>query len=246
MRVSRPHTIRSRVGSPVPVTWTASASACNGRAGPMPRLKLIDETGQVGPRRLAEVSAALGIQLDRDLMASWGSSATIRPGTRETLGDDWRLSILSPDRLPPMLEGVHLDDAGRPFALIAMSDRWTVTASHEMLEMIVNPFGDRFVMAPSIETAANGRSVRYLHEVCDPCQTISYLIEGVEVSNFVHSGFYHPGATGPVDQMGALAGPLAVPSGCALCWIDPVDNRWRQQQPNGSIITLPSEEPVRH
>lgn len=208
----------------------------------MRHVRLLDETAAINPRRLADVAAALQIQLDRDLRPAWGTFATILVGTRDTVGQAWRLSILNPTRLPPAVQGVHLNDADRPFALIAMSEHWTVTASHELLEMLVNPFGEKFVTAPSVEPATNGRPVQYLHEVCDPCQTLSYSIGGVEVSNFVHPDFYRLGETGPVDQMGVLAGPLDVAPGGALCWLDPVDNQWRQKRPDGSIVTVPLSE----
>ena len=41
--------------------------------------------------------------------------------------------------------GIHLDDNGQPFALIQFSDSWSLTASHEMLEMLVDPLGNRLV-----------------------------------------------------------------------------------------------------
>jgi hypothetical protein len=210
----------------------------------MRHITLIDETGEVDPRRLAEVAAALQIQLDRDLLPEWGSKATIEVGTRGTVGQAWRVSLLDPARLPAGVQGVHLKDAGRPFALVAMSKRWTVAASHELLEMLVNPYGQRFVRAPSVEPGAGGRLVHYLHEVCGPCQTLSYLIGSVEVSDFVHADFHHLGATGPVDQMGRLAGPLDVPLGGFLCWLDPLDNRWRQKLPDGSVVGEPPSKPV--
>lgn len=211
----------------------------------MQRVTLVDETATVDPGRLAAVAAALQVQLDRDLAPIWGRSATIYPGTRDTLGDAWRLSILSPARMPPGVEGVHLNGADAPFALVAMSERWTVTASHELLEMLVNPSGQNFVNAPSVEPAAKGRRAQYLHEVCDPCQGFSYLIDGVEVSDFVHANFYDIGGRFPVDQISALAGPLNVPPGGCLCWLDPLDNKWRQQRPDGSIHTVSTSDSLR-
>src|ERR687884_701994 len=43
--------------------------------------------------------------------------------------------IVRDDIGQPGAAGIHLDKDGQPFALITMSDSWSLTASHEMLEM---------------------------------------------------------------------------------------------------------------
>ena len=46
------------------------------------------------------------------------------------------------------LSGLHLNAFTRqPFALVAATDTWSVTLSHEVLEMIADPFGNRLVAA---------------------------------------------------------------------------------------------------
>ena len=35
----------------------------------------------------------------------------------------------------------------QPFALVAANDTWSVSLSHEVLEMIADPFGNRLVAA---------------------------------------------------------------------------------------------------
>ena len=46
----------------------------------------------------------------------------------------------------PGAAGVHMDKDNQPFALIASGntlDEWSLTASHEMCEMLVDPSGDK-------------------------------------------------------------------------------------------------------
>jgi hypothetical protein len=205
-------------------------------------ITLVDETGRIDHATLAAVAAALQIQVDRDLVPEWGGEAVIGAGTRDGVGRSWRVSVLDPARVPAGLAGVHLHDAGQPFALVAISERWTVAASHEVLEMLVNPYGRRFVSGPSLEPGTRGRAVQYLHEVCGPCQTFSYVIDGVEVSDFVLAGYYQPGSAGPVDRMARLAGPFDVPTGGFLSWLDPADNRWRQLRGDGTVVAVPQED----
>src|SRR5207244_12011882 len=57
---------------------------------------------------------------------------------------------------------------GQPYALVLYTQSWSLTASHETLEMLADPWGSRLVGGSSIQ-AGQGR-VRYLIEVCDPCE----------------------------------------------------------------------------
>jgi hypothetical protein len=47
--------------------------------------------------------------------------------------------------------GVHLDKNHKPFAFVTDSDQYTITASHELLEMLTDPFGTRFMQGPDID-----------------------------------------------------------------------------------------------
>ena len=46
------------------------------------------------------------------------------------------------------LSGLHLNAFTRqPFALVSASDAWTSTLSHEVLELIADPYGNRLIAA---------------------------------------------------------------------------------------------------
>jgi hypothetical protein len=74
--------------------------------------------------------------------------------------------LVQEDINTPGAAGVHLDKDGQPFALVQMSNSWSLTASHEMLEMLADPFGNRLVPGQSPKSR-QGR-VEFLVEVCDP------------------------------------------------------------------------------
>ena len=52
--------------------------------------------------------------------------------------------------------GVHLDDNNQPYALVDLTSDWTVTASHECLEMLADPFGNRLVAGDSPDPKRRG------------------------------------------------------------------------------------------
>lgn len=187
---------------------------------------------------LSQVAQALQTQIDRDFGPIWGIHAQI---TALQEGDTvpaliWLMTIL--DHSEAGL-GVHLDKSHHPFAEIEASDDWTITASHEMLEMLCDPLGHKFMQAPDITPNSDGHLVNYLVEVGDPCEIYSYTINNVTVSDFVTPDYYNPHADGSVslDFLHRLSQPFEVPQGCYLSWIDPADGKWHQKQVDGSFVS---------
>lgn len=196
---------------------------------------LVDGTAQQRVHgELSAVAKALTTQVERDFSAAWATSAVVTSGTRVPAGA-WPIRVL--DQLPMPAGGVHLDKNHKPYADVLYSPEWTVAASHELLEMLVDPFGHRFVRGPDIDPDSDGHPVDYLVEVADPCEVYTYEIDGVTVSDFVTPEYYNSQAEGRVDDLGRLRGPFDVPDGCYISWMDPTDNRWHQKRPDGSFVT---------
>jgi hypothetical protein len=110
--------------------------------------------------------------------------------------------------------GVHLDDNGQPFALIEFSDSWSLTASHEMLEMLVDPMGNRLVAGQSPHPD-QGR-VEFLVEVADPPEAaeFGYTVNGLLLSDFYTPQFFDPvAADGVRYSFGGHPGATADPAG---------------------------------
>ena len=204
------------------------------------KVALIDQTtgAVVPPAELQQIAAALQQQVDNDLASTWGVRAdisTLAAGDAVPPGT-WLVKII--DSLPDA-GGVHLDDQGQPYAEAVNGPQLSIAISHELLEMLVDPWGNRFTQAADIDPNYAGRQVFYLVEVGDPCEVSSYDIDGVQVSDFILPSFYDPNATLPVDFLNTLAGPLPqeVPQGCYISWIDPADGKWHQQTADGLFVT---------
>jgi hypothetical protein len=120
--------------------------------------------------------------------------------------------------------GIHLNAFTRqPFALVALADGWSVAASHEILELLADPSGNRLIAAAH-PMDANER-VRYLVEICDPCQTIWYPVNGVQVSDFYTPRYFDPVRNPGLAYSftGTLERPLEVVDGGYITWIGPRD-----------------------
>ena len=111
--------------------------------------------------------------------------------------------ILTGAALPGDHHGFHVATDGRPFALVHLDDNWSLSASHELLEMVLDPNGDLTVSGQSLADryVATGTAARidnyepqgtvdYLVEPCDPVESSTYQINGVTVSDFVTPSFY--------------------------------------------------------
>jgi hypothetical protein len=202
------------------------------------KIALTDQSTAGAAADLQQIAAALQQQVDHDFAPVWGARADISAlaaGAPVPAGT-WPVKIV--DSIPGA-GGVHLDDQGQPYAEAVNGPQLSIAISHELLEMLVDPWGNRFTPAADLDPNSGGQQVIYLVEVCDPCEISSYNVGGVAVSDFILPSFYDPNAAAPVDFLGTLAGPLPrqVPQGCYISWIDPADWTWHQQAADGTFVT---------
>src|SRR5438270_13574298 len=112
------------------------------------QLALVSRVQDISFSDLTRASAALQKQATRDLAPIWSVSATVDAFAKledVPLGY-WPMIVM--DDIGIDAAGVHEDKDGQPFSLISASteiDVWSLTASHETLEMLVDPFGNRLV-----------------------------------------------------------------------------------------------------
>jgi hypothetical protein len=195
-------------------------------------LALVSEVAGHDPADVARVAAALQRQAVRDFGPIWNVPATVDafPRLEDVPVSYWPM-IVETDINTPGAAGVHEDKDGQPFALIAMSDSWSLTASHEMLEMLADPFGKRIIPGRSPKRG-QGR-VEFLVEVCDPCEAaqFAYTVNDILVSDFYTPRFFDPEPAEGVRYSftGAITQPRQLLRGGYISWHDPVSNHWWQQ-----------------
>jgi hypothetical protein len=203
-----------------------------------PDVVLVDRSREpASTARLVQVGRALQTQVDRDFSTVWGARArvVIASGTA-TPGGAWTVAIVDE---PVAGLGIHLARDGSPHAEVRASRDWTLAASHVLLEMAADPRGQRFMEGPGIGSRSRSRRVRYLVEVCDPCELFHYEIDGVRVSDFVTPDYYRAEAPAGTafDFLRRLRRPLEVPRGGCLSWQDMEEGRWHLRRPDGSSAT---------
>ncbi len=204
-------------------------------------LALVADTDKITPSELTKVAAALQKQATRDFGPLWDIQANVSGFAKlQDVPTDYWPVIVRDDIKTPGAAGVHEDKNRQPFALVQFSDQWSLTASHETLEMLADPFGNRLVAGKSPKRA-QGR-VNFLVEVCDPSedQQFAYTVNGVTVSDFYTPHFFDPVAESSVrySYTGAVKGPRTILRGGYLSWGVPETNEWFQ------MIWFDTEKPV--
>jgi len=193
---------------------------------------LVSHTERISLSELTRVSAALQKQAMRDLAPVWEIQATVDvfASLDDVPVETWPI-ILEDDIGVDGAAGIHEDRDGQPFALVTADEGWSLTASHELVEMLVDPFG-RLITEGQSTKPGQGR-VQFLVEPCDPSEAVefAYTINGVTVSDFYTPKFF---ATqfNPADRYshtGAIERPRQVLRGGYLSWHDPVTDHWFQE-----------------
>lgn len=90
----------------------------------------------------------------------------------------------------------------------------TVTADHELKEMLVDPLCDRTVIAGSTKK----NMAAYAYEVCDPCEDdkFGYTIDNVLLSDWIYPAWFDQGFLGPFDFKNHIKQPFQLlPGGYA-------------------------------
>jgi len=193
-------------------------------------LALVVETERVQRGEIKEVAAAIQRQITRDFAPIWGQDATIDAfiALEDVPPGYW--PILVADGFGTGIIGVHLDDRRQPYALVQLNPTWSLTVSHEALEMIADPHCNRLV--PGGSPLPGQGLVEFLVEVCDPCSGVqnTYTINGLIVSDFATPRYFDPIVLpdGRCSFTGALQRPREILKDGSLAWREPESGVWWQ------------------
>jgi hypothetical protein len=216
------------------------------------RVGIASRSQAVGLHDIIKVAAALNVQASRDLQNVWNISAMV-----STLADPesiepgvWPIFIVD-DVGQDGAAGLHLTEHQQPYALVEAGPTWSLTASHECLEMLVDPSGNRLVPSSAI-TAASGKVLdvttekfEYLVEVADPSEdpVNAYMIDEVLVSDFYTPHFFDPVFSPGVRYSftGRIKRPREILPGGYISWLNPALGTMQQLRwfDKPQIVDLP-------
>jgi|HubBroStandDraft_6_1064221.scaffolds.fasta_scaffold07534_5 hypothetical protein len=181
------------------------------------QISVINESTVLADTDVAPVVAALQKQVTNDFRPMWGTDAELNivsKGSQPPTGSWWLVLLDDSDQANAL--GYHdLTTDGLPIGKVfAASDlkagtSWTVTASHELLEMLGDPNINLTVFVQN----GNTTGILYAYEVCDACEddSLGYQIDSVLVSDFVYPSWFESfraeGST-PFDRMNKIQTPF--------------------------------------
>jgi hypothetical protein len=155
----------------------------------------------------------------------------------------WQIHIQQQLDQPGAL-GYHTDNNNQPVAYVMVTDSTSVTVSHELLEMLGDPFGSRMTTAalpqnvdPSQVGLSAGQRVHYLLELCDPCENASYQTGGVAVSDFLLPSWYRtaPSPCVQYSKTGYCKNPREVADGGYVSFSNDAQEWFQVFNQNGTL-----------
>lgn len=189
----------------------------------MPNISVVNECTKITDAEVQQWIAAQQIQLDRDFAPIWyGITATLhffdKNANQPFPADHWALVLLDNSDQAGALGYHDLTQNGMPIAKVFAGDdikyglKWQVTASHETLEMLIDPNINLTVFVP---TQTGGDIFAY--EVADAPEDdqFAYDINGISVSDFVTPDWFniYAPAGSKFDFCGHISQPFEILSG---------------------------------
>jgi hypothetical protein len=204
---------------------------------PAIHIAVMNASTQVATADLAAAVAALQTQVSRDFAPAWGIDASLRlvPAGQKPADGEWWLTLLDDADHADSLGYHDVTHQGLPLGKVFVKTslqshvHWSVTASHELLEMLADP---QLNLTVFDEAKHGGRL--YAYEVCDACEgdDFAYTIDGVLVSDFVlpawFESFRSKGST-QFDFGGHIDAPFKLLKGGYISVYEVKrDGEWRQ------------------
>jgi hypothetical protein len=163
-------------------------------------ISVINHTsGKLGDEEVQQVVRAVNRQIQEDFAPYWSLGATLRlegktgpkprPQEAADLRGDAILYLWDKANVEGALGYHDRNNRGIPHGFVfleiaqQLGEAWSVTLSHEALELVADPEVNLLVMGP--HPAAPRRTVFHWYEACDAVQAESYEIDHVAVSNFL-------------------------------------------------------------
>jgi len=185
------------------------------------------QAGQGGPVNVACINMAttdLGVPFDRltaalqkcydqHFVPVWGYPLKLY-NTKTAKPTDWQFVYFDNADTAGALGYHDLTKNGQPVSKIFVKTTLddgqlvSVTACHELFEMAIDPIANLWA------EAADG--TEYAYEMSDPVEEDTFLVDGIQMSNFVHPSWFEPFLHPPgtkFDHLGLLKKPFSMTKG---------------------------------
>jgi hypothetical protein len=150
---------------------------------------------------------------DEHFLPVWGYPVKLY-NTKNPKRSDWQFVYLDDADVADTLGYHKLTHDGQPMSrifvktILQANELVSVTASHELFEMVIDPLANLW--------AEDRDGIEYAYEMSDPVEDDTFLVDGIEMSNFVYPSWFepfeHPAGT-KFDHLGLLKRPFSMTKG---------------------------------
>jgi hypothetical protein len=154
---------------------------------------------------------AMQVFVDQHVAPVWGTPAKLVKTTDFRKGA-WAMVFLDDADAPGALAYHDLTPGGLPISKVFVKttlenhDLVSVSASHELVEMLVDPAINLMTTGPDSKTI-------YAYESADPVEALSFPVRGIQMTDFVYPSYFEsfrkPGSV-KFDAMGKVDKPFQI------------------------------------
>jgi hypothetical protein len=161
----------------------------------------------------AKLTAALQKCYDEAFLPVWGYPLKLY-NTDKAKPSDWQFIYFDDADTAGALGYHDLTKDGQPISKIFVkttlkdNELVSVTACHELFEMAIDPIANLW--------AEDTDGTEYAYEMSDPVEEDTFLVDGIQMSNFVHPSWFEPFKHPPgtkYDHLGLLKKPFSMTKG---------------------------------
>jgi hypothetical protein len=163
---------------------------------------------------LDKLIAAMQTYIDKFIVPIWATPAKLIKTSGFQKGA-WAMVFLDDADQAGALAYHDLTPDGLPiskvFVKTTLEDKQlvSVSASHELVEMLVDPAINMMTTGPDLKTI-------YAYESADPVESLSFPVDSIEMSDFVYPAYFeifHKPGTVHFDQMDKVTKPFQILAG---------------------------------
>lgn len=195
----------------------------------LPVVAVVNQSTVLTDAQVKAILPAMQTQVTSHFRPYWTADCTLTfwPKTQPIIPGWWQLLVIDNPDMAGALGYHELSSVGGPlgkvFAKLDLDSgtSWTVTFSHELMEMLADPWINL------ISQGSDGKL--YASEVGDAVEAdeLGYLINGVLVSDFITPAWFQPTFADRLDYKRHLTAPLTLAPGGYISILDPATG-WTQ------------------
>ncbi|MGH9546706.1 MAG: hypothetical protein ACRD23_15985 [Terriglobales bacterium] len=161
-----------------------------------------------------DLIAAMQVYVDKYVAPVWGTPAKL-VATQGFQKGAWAVVFLDDADQPDALAYHDLTPDGLPESKVFVKttldnhDLVSVSASHELVEMLVDP-------AINLMTTGPDPKLVYAYESADPVEALSFDVNGIQMSDFIYPSYFeafHKAGSVRFDQLNKVTKPFQILSG---------------------------------